>query len=147
MEFILSRICSGLMIIFPSFSHSQAAANEPRMLEITKDFVEIIDKVAYDSIASPVPVVSTTLFANDGSVKAGVFGSSFLTETIPLSPNFKVHVVGDTIIDSYTRTNLIGGNTKTPTTSVLYQEKKDYIGGAGIVAQHLKNAGAKVFFI
>jgi len=60
--------------------------------------------------------------------------------------NFKVHVVGDTIIDSYTRTNLIGGNTKTPTTSVLYQEKKDYIGGAGIVAQHLKSAGAKVFF-
>ena len=79
MEFILFRICSGLMIIFPSFSHSQAAANEPRMLEITKDFVEIIDKVAYDNIASPVPVLSTTLFANDGSVKAGVFGSSFLT--------------------------------------------------------------------
>ena len=78
------------MIIFPYFSHSQAAANEPRMLEITKDFVEIIDKVAYDSIASPVPVLSTTLFANDGSVKAGLFSSSFLTETIPLSPNFKI---------------------------------------------------------
>jgi len=58
--------------------------------------------------------------------------------------NITVHVVGDTIIDSYTRTNLIGGNTKTPTTSVLYQEKNDYIGGAGIVAKHLKSAGAKV---
>ena len=29
---------------------------------------------------------------------------------------------------------------------MLYQEKNDFIGGAGIVAQHLKNAGAKVYF-
>jgi rfaE bifunctional protein kinase chain/domain len=59
---------------------------------------------------------------------------------------FKVHVVGDTIVDSYTRTNLIGGQTKTPTFSVLYQGKDDYIGGAGIVAQHLSAAGADVTF-
>ena len=58
----------------------------------------------------------------------------------------KVHVVGDTIVDSYTRTNLIGGQTKTPTISVLYQGKDDYIGGAGIVAQHLNAAGADVTF-
>jgi rfaE bifunctional protein kinase chain/domain len=59
---------------------------------------------------------------------------------------FKVHVVGDTIVDSYTRTNLIGGQTKTPTFSVLYQGQDDYIGGAGIVAQHLSAAGADVTF-
>lgn len=59
---------------------------------------------------------------------------------------FKVHVVGDTIVDSYTRTSLIGGQTKTPTFSVLYQGKDDYIGGAGIVAQHLRAAGAEVMF-
>jgi rfaE bifunctional protein kinase chain/domain len=59
---------------------------------------------------------------------------------------FKVHVVGDTIVDSYTRTSLIGGQTKTPTFSVLYQGKDDYIGGAGIVAQHLRAAGADVTF-
>ena len=59
---------------------------------------------------------------------------------------FKVHVVGDTIVDSYTRTNLIGGQTKTPTFSVLYQGQDDYIGGAGIVAQHLNAAGADVTF-
>ena len=60
--------------------------------------------------------------------------------------NIKVHVIGDTIVDSYTRTNLIGGNTKTPTTSVLYQEKNNYLGGAGIVTKHLRSAGAKVYF-
>lgn len=56
----------------------------------------------------------------------------------------KVHVIGDMIIDTYTNTSLIGGHTKTPTPSVLFQEKKNYIGGAGIVSKHLKEAGAKV---
>jgi cytidyltransferase-like protein len=53
--------------------------------------------------------------------------------------DFTVHVTGDTIVDSYTRTTLIGAQAKTPTFSVL-------IGGAGIVAQHLSAAGAKVVF-
>ena len=69
-----------------------------------------------------------------------------LKKTLSEFKNIKVHVVGDTIIDTYTRTNLIGGHTKTPTPSLLYQEKNDYVGGAGIVAQHLKAAGAKVSF-
>ena len=56
----------------------------------------------------------------------------------------KVHVLGDTIVDSYTQTTLIGGNTKTPTFSVRYEEKTDYVGGAGIVAKHIKAAGGEV---
>lgn len=59
---------------------------------------------------------------------------------------YRVHVVGDTIVDSYTRTSLIGGQTKTPTLSVLYQGVDEYIGGAAIVAQHLRAAGAEVTF-
>ena len=59
---------------------------------------------------------------------------------------FHVHVIGDTIVDTYTRTSLIGGQTKTPTYSVLYNEKDDYVGGAGIVSKHIKAAGAKVSF-
>ena len=58
----------------------------------------------------------------------------------------KIHVVGDTIIDIYTRTNVIGGQIKTPTLSVLFQKQDKYIGGAAIVAQHLKDAGADVVF-
>ena len=60
--------------------------------------------------------------------------------------NFRVHVVGDTIIDTYTRTNLIGSNAKTPTFSVLYDGHEDYLGGAAIVADHLRAAGADVTF-
>ena len=69
-----------------------------------------------------------------------------LRETLKKFKKFTVHVIGDTIVDSYTRTNLIGGHLKTPTPSVLYQEKTDYTGGAAIVAKHLKYAGANVHF-
>ena len=58
----------------------------------------------------------------------------------------RVHVVGDTIVDSYTHCAMIGGQTKTPTMSVLYERRTDYVGGAGVVAKHLIAAGAKVTF-
>jgi bifunctional ADP-heptose synthase (sugar kinase/adenylyltransferase) len=58
----------------------------------------------------------------------------------------RVHVVGDTIIDSLTRCAMIGGQTKTPTMSVLYEDRVDYVGGAGIVSEHLRAAGADVIF-
>ena len=58
----------------------------------------------------------------------------------------RVHVVGDTIVDSYTYCAMIGGQTKTPTLSVAFERKVDYVGGAGIVAKHLLAAGAEVTF-
>jgi cytidyltransferase-like protein len=58
----------------------------------------------------------------------------------------RIHVVGDTIVDSLTYTSMIGGQTKTPTMSVLFEKRVDYIGGAGIVAKHLRAAGADVTF-
>ena len=53
-------------------------------------------------------------------------------------------MVGDAIVDSYTYCTMIGGQTKTPTMSVLFEKRVDYIGGAAIVAQHMKAAGASV---
>jgi bifunctional ADP-heptose synthase (sugar kinase/adenylyltransferase) len=58
----------------------------------------------------------------------------------------RVHVVGDTIVDSYTYCAMIGGQTKTPTLSVAFERKVDYVGGAGVVAKHLIAAGAHVTF-
>ena len=58
----------------------------------------------------------------------------------------KVHVVGDTIIDTLTRCAMIGGMTKTPTMSVRYEDREDFVGGAGIVAKHLAATGADVTF-
>jgi bifunctional ADP-heptose synthase (sugar kinase/adenylyltransferase) len=69
-----------------------------------------------------------------------------LRDVLSRMPEQRVHVVGDTIVDSYTQCAMIGGQTKTPTMSVLYERRVDYVGGAGIVAKHLIAAGAKVTF-
>ncbi len=69
-----------------------------------------------------------------------------LRRTLDLFKDIKVHVVGDTIVDSYTYCDVIGGITKTPTISVRFEKKLDYVGGAGVVAKHLRAAGAEVIF-
>jgi rfaE bifunctional protein kinase chain/domain len=69
-----------------------------------------------------------------------------LRKTVDSFKGTKVHVIGDTIVDSYTHTTLIGGMTKTPTMSVRFEEKHDFVGGAGIVAKHINATGAKVEF-
>jgi bifunctional ADP-heptose synthase (sugar kinase/adenylyltransferase) len=76
------------------------------------------------------------------------FGLTFkdFRDVVANMAGYRVHVVGDTIVDSYTHCAMIGGQTKTPTMSVLYERKVDYVGGAGIVAKHLIVAGAKVTF-
>jgi rfaE bifunctional protein kinase chain/domain len=69
-----------------------------------------------------------------------------LLGTLEKFRGISVHVLGDTIVDSYTYCDVIGGITKTPTISVRYGNKVDYAGGAGIVAKHLRAAGADVTF-
>jgi rfaE bifunctional protein kinase chain/domain len=69
-----------------------------------------------------------------------------LRKTLALLRGKRVHVVGDTIVDSYTYGAMIGGQTKTPTMSILFERKTDFVGGAGIVAEHMKAAGATVVF-
>jgi len=69
-----------------------------------------------------------------------------LRRTLRDAAGTRVHVVGDTIVDTLTHTELIGANAKTPTFSVRYAGKTDFVGGAGIVAKHLRAAGADVTF-
>lgn len=71
-------------------------------------------------------------------------GFDDLRRTLDACAGLRVHVMGDTIIDSYTYCTLIGGLTKTPTFSVKYERQVDFLGGAGIVAKHLRAAGASV---
>jgi rfaE bifunctional protein kinase chain/domain len=75
-------------------------------------------------------------------------GVSFqdLRNAIQSLREIEVHVIGDTIVDSYTYCSMIGGMTKTPTMSVRFEKKVDYVGGAAVVAKHLRAAGAKVVF-
>jgi len=56
----------------------------------------------------------------------------------------KIHVIGDIIIDKYNYCDLIGQSTKTPTFSIRPFKSEKFLGGAGIVAKHLKSLGADV---
>lgn len=61
-------------------------------------------------------------------------------------PELQVHVVGDTIVDTITYCDPTGGSNKTPTLSVHFKNYKNYVGGAGVVAKHMRSAGATVNF-
>jgi rfaE bifunctional protein kinase chain/domain len=67
-----------------------------------------------------------------------------LHDAVQRLKGIRAHVVGDTIVDSYTYCSMFGGMTKTPTMSVRFDRKVDYAGGAAIVAKHLRAAGAEV---
>jgi rfaE bifunctional protein kinase chain/domain/rfaE bifunctional protein nucleotidyltransferase chain/domain len=69
-----------------------------------------------------------------------------LRDALAMLSGRRAHVVGDTIVDSYTYCSMIGGMTKTPTMSVRYEKKVDFSGGAAVVAKHLRAAGADVTF-
>ena len=71
---------------------------------------------------------------------------SDLRHALKTFSSLKVHVLGDTIVDTYTYGSLIGSGTKTPTPSLKYQHHTDYVGGAAVVAKHLQKAGAQVSF-
>lgn len=67
-----------------------------------------------------------------------------LADVVRRMKGVPVHVVGDTIVDSLTRTAMIGASTKTPTLSLQLERRDDYLGGAGVVAKHMRAAGAAV---
>ena len=126
------------------------------LMPATKEESDVVSSFGGEMIFTPGDIVySSTSLLNIHQPKIDNFklqnlmskySVSFekLKKTLSKFNKLKIHVVGDLIIDTYTRTNLIGGLIKTPTPSVLYQEKDNYIGGAGIVANHLKSLGANV---
>src|SRR5437016_1705509 len=58
----------------------------------------------------------------------------------------RVHVLGDTIIDAYSQCALLGAAPKSPTFSVRLERSDLFTGGAGVVARHVRAAGASVAF-
>jgi rfaE bifunctional protein kinase chain/domain len=76
-------------------------------------------------------------------------GLSFddLREALLACRGRRAHVLGDTIVDRYVYCTAIGSSTsKTPTLTVKREEQIDFVGGAAIVAQHVRAAGAEVSF-
>ena len=69
-----------------------------------------------------------------------------LRETLGRMRGIRVHVVGDTIVDSYSSCSLLGATAKSPTFSVKHERTQIFAGGAAVVAKHVKAAGAEVSF-
>lgn len=67
-------------------------------------------------------------------------------DTLHKFKGIKVDVLGDTIVDKYSYCTVLGPTTKTPTFSVKLEESETFVGGAGIVAKHVKSLGADVNF-
>jgi rfaE bifunctional protein kinase chain/domain len=124
----------------------------------TQEEADVVNAYGGEMIFTPGDVVySSSRFINLAPPKIQIEkllslmdseGLSFddLRRAVSTLGGYRVHVVGDTIVDSFTRTHVIGGQTKTPTISVQFQRQENFIGGAGIVSQHLRAAGAEVVF-
>ena len=74
------------------------------------------------------------------------FGFERLREALAQVRGTRVHVVGDTIVDSYSHCQLLGATAKSPTFSVKHERTEVYAGGAAVVAKHVKAAGGDVSF-
>ncbi len=124
----------------------------------TRDEVEVLESYGGEMIFTPGDIVYSSSHLiemappNIASDKLVMLmeaeGLTFddLRETVRKLSGVRAHVVGDTIVDSYTECSMIGGMAKTPTMSVRFEGRQDFIGGAAAVAQHLRAAGGEVTF-
>lgn len=72
---------------------------------------------------------------------------NLLVSIIEKFKKLKVTVIGDLIVDEYISCNPVGMSKETNNIVYSFQDKKKYLGGAGIVASHASQLGAKVEFI
>lgn len=79
-------------------------------------------------------------------MKAENIKFSDLIKTISKFKKASVHVVGDLIVDKYSRCTILGPAQKSPAFSMRLDKTDVFIGGAGIVAKHLRALGADVTF-
>ena len=146
-----------LRIIQPDYyakGYEYAGGHNPK----TQEEMRVLESFGGEVLFTPGDIVySSSRLIESGPPDIGIeklmllmegegFGFQDLYDVLDNLKNVRIHVVGDTIVDSLTHCSMIGGMTKTPTMSVLYENKVDYVGGAGIVAKHLRAAGAEVTF-
>jgi rfaE bifunctional protein kinase chain/domain len=124
----------------------------------TREEIEALESYGGEVIFTPGDVVfSSSAFIESEPPKIAAEKLSALMESEGVSfdalrralqacGGVRVHVTGDTIVDSHTYCTLIGGMSKTPTFSLRHDRQVDYAGGAAVVAKHLRRAGAEVTF-
>lgn len=149
---------NNIKLIRPNFFAKGFEYSSAGLPKATQEEIKALKSYGGNIIFTPGDVVySSSKFLNKSLPEVGLeklimlmhkekINFETLKKTLMDFKKLKVHVIGDTIVDTYTRTTLIGGQTKTPTFSLHFNSKEDYVGGAGIVSKHLDSAGAKVIF-
>ncbi|MBE7411838.1 MAG: PfkB family carbohydrate kinase [Leptospiraceae bacterium] len=72
---------------------------------------------------------------------------SRLIDRVEQFPKAKILVIGDTIVDQYVACEAVGMSAEAPVLVVKEIESKEFVGGAGIVAAHLKALGTNAIFL
>ena len=70
-----------------------------------------------------------------------------LQEKIHQFSKSKLLVIGDTIVDNYVACDALGMSAEAPVLVVKELESREFIGGAAIVASHVKALGAECYYI
>jgi rfaE bifunctional protein kinase chain/domain len=70
-----------------------------------------------------------------------------LKEKLNSFSDVKILVIGDTIVDQYVACDAIGMSAEAPVLAIKELEAKEFIGGAAIVASHVKTIGANCHFL
>jgi rfaE bifunctional protein kinase chain/domain len=125
----------------------------------TQEEIDVISAYGGEIIFTPGDVVfSSSRFIEEAPPNIGLEKLLVLMESEQITfdtlrhaldrcRGLRVHVLGDTIVDTYFYCTLIGASTsKTPTLSVRLDEQVDFAGGAAVVSRHLRAAGADVTF-
>ncbi len=143
----------------PEFFAKGYEYNDEKINEKTHEEVKAINSYGGEIIFTPGDIVysSSKIIDNDPPnlsmeklsllMAAEKIKFKDLINVIESFSNTSVHIIGDTIIDSYTNCTMISsGMSKTPTMSLKFEYKENFTGGAAVVAKHLKSAGADVKF-
>lgn len=117
----------------------------------TKQEEQALSSYGGEIIFSPGDVVYSSASKPNLSVdqlhilmKAEEINFDNLRRTITKFKKAKIHVVGDLIVDKYSSCTILGPSSKSPAFSVRHDSTQTYVGGAGVVAKHLKALGADV---
>ena len=149
----------GIQFLQPDYFAKGYEYRDGKIPPKTQEEIDTLSSYGGEMIFTPGDVVfSSSKFIESCSPKlsteklAALMESESITfnhlrEALDKFPGALIHVVGDTIIDSYVYTTPIStGSSKTPTLSVRFDRQVDYAGGAAVVAKHLRAAGARVRF-
>jgi rfaE bifunctional protein kinase chain/domain len=125
----------------------------------TSEEIEVLESYGGEMVFTPGDVVfSSSAFIEQAPPNLSIEKLMVLMESEGITfdglrsavasfDGLRVHVVGDTIVDSYTYCTMISsGMAKTPTLSLKYEKQVDFVGGAAIVSKHIRQAGARVKF-